>query len=257
MIGPIGNINGREVTADDPELLAIVQKYIQNPAAGTNMLGAVQYMKDNQGFSIFDPRSTVYGNAKAFAGAGTEFGPNGNVVSNGTGSDFANAAKARLNKVGAGENLPYGQSWQDAQLGEQSDMNAAAENQRVSAMRSRAAAGGGSMNDPSLGAGGAEAASKRQTANATAKRGIGQQAQEGNWQAQFAANKLLSGMSPGMFGYGAGAYGASKSTPSATPQTLSYNSAVTAGNAQNAQDDWWNQYDKVDAAVTRTEKAKR
>lgn len=106
----------------------------------------------------------------------------------------AQAAIDRLSLVGSGQNLPVSQAVQDQQFSTQSGMNAAAERQQVGGMRSRAAAGGGSLYDPSLAAGEGELAQTRQLANQAAQGQISTDASRTNYDAQFAANRLLAGV---------------------------------------------------------------
>jgi hypothetical protein len=99
----------------------------------------------------------------------------------------------------------------------QSDMSAAAEAQQNAALRRTTAAGGGSLYDPSHGAAERENASDRQLANQEAKRDIDLKAAGTNYEAEFAANRLLAAQEDPYSG-GGGSYGSgSVGAPSATP----------------------------------------
>lgn len=109
------------------------------------------------------------------------------------------AAIARLSATGSGQNMPVTDATKAGLVSRQSDMSAAAEAQQNAALRRTTAGGGGSLYDPSHGAAERETASDRQIANQQAVREIDLGAQQQNWEAQFAANRLLSGMSDGSY----------------------------------------------------------
>jgi hypothetical protein len=128
---------------------------------------------------------------------------------------YRQAALARLNKVGAGENDPMGAVQRDRLYSDQSDANTAAAAQQQSALRRTTAAGGGSLYDPSQGAAEREVTAARQGAQQGAKRDIDTKAHELNWEAQFAANRLLAA-DPNRYGHSVNVYG-SGATAGAQP----------------------------------------
>lgn len=137
--------------------------------------------KDLGGGNWTTPQGTSYHDPsfQATSGSSTTSGPTANA-----GADF-------LGGVVSGKQLPFSPEWQAGQLSQQSDMSAAAEGAQNAQLAGRAAMGGASAFDPSFAAAQAGNMARRQTANQTAKRNIGQQAQTGNFAAQMdAANAL-------------------------------------------------------------------
>jgi len=134
----------------------------------------------------------------------------------GSASASKQAALARLEQVGSGQNAPITEAQKSGMMSAQSDMSAAAEAQQNAALRRTTAAGGGSLYDPSHGAAERENTSDRQLANQEAKRDIDLKAAGTNYEAEFAANRLLAAQEDPYSGggtYGSGSVGA----PSATP----------------------------------------
>ena len=85
----------------------------------------------------------------------------------------------------------------DRMMSSQSDMTAGAEAQQQAALRRTVGSGGGSLYDPSTGAAEREITSQRQSANQGARREIDTAAQAQNFEAQFAANRLLAAQADG------------------------------------------------------------
>jgi len=128
---------------------------------------------------------------------------------------MATAALQRIEKVGTGENVPMNAAQTDRMMSSQSDMSAAAESQQQAALRRAVGAGGGSLYDPSTGAAERELTAERQSANQGARRDIDTNAQAQNFEAQFAANRLLAAQADGGINSGNpygqnGRYGASQ-----------------------------------------------
>jgi len=143
-------------------------------------------------------------------------GPIASTAPGGSVTASKNAALARLEQVGSGQNLPVSDAQKAGMMSAQSDMSAAAEAQQNAALRRTTAAGGGSLYDPSHGAAERENAADRQGANQEAKRDIDLKAAGTNYEAEFAANRLLAAQEDPYSGggtYGSGSVGA----PSATP----------------------------------------
>lgn len=172
---------------------------------------------------------------------------------------MAQAALERIQRIGTGADVPFNPAQTDRMMSAQSDMNAAAEAQRQAALRRTVAAGGGSLYDPSTGAAEREITSQRQDANTMARRDIDTNAQQANFEAQFAANRLLAaqradgggggGSSPfgpgGRYGYGDGGMAAYDDTdPRRGGNIRSYNGPLSldprnlnyAGGSQQAAD---------------------
>jgi hypothetical protein len=126
--------------------------------------------------------STLTGTSGGGSGSGTS----------GVRDAAAEAAIKRLEATGSGESLPMDEAQKARMLSSQSDMTAAAEAQQQAALRRTVGAGGGSLYDPSTGAAEREFAADRQAGNQLAKRDIDTSAQAQNWEAQFAANRLLA-----------------------------------------------------------------
>lgn len=115
---------------------------------------------------------------------------------------YLDAAKKRLSD--AMNTGPYSAEVQANMLSQQADMSAGAEAANAGALRNRAAAGGGSLKDPSMGAAEQELRSTRQAANAAAQRDIATKAQLENYNAQnqAAGNLGALAMSQGAFNVG-------------------------------------------------------
>jgi hypothetical protein len=144
-------------------------------------------------------------------------GPIASTAPGGSVTASKNAALARLEQVGGGQNKPIGDAEKAGMMSAQSDMSAAAEAQQNAALRRTTAAGGGSLYDPSHGAAERENAADRQGANQEAKRDIDLKAAGTNYEAEFAANRLLAAQEDPYSG-GGGSYGSgSVGAPSATP----------------------------------------
>jgi hypothetical protein len=144
-------------------------------------------------------------------------GPIASTAPGGSVTASKNAALARLEQVGSGQNKPITDATKSGIMSAQSDMSAAAEAQQNAALRRTTAASGGSLYDPSHGAAERENASDRQLANQEAKRDIDLKAAGTNYEAEFAANRLLAAQEDPYAGgggtYGSGSVGAPSSTP--------------------------------------------
>jgi len=135
-------------------------------------------------------RGTPLGTAPA-AQPGAQAGASTITASSNTRQAQSDAALARLGQVGSGENKPVGPAERANQVSTQSDMSAAAEAQQQQALARTTAAGGGSLYDPSHGAAERELTANRQERNQRSVNAIDTNAAQQNFDAQFAANRLL------------------------------------------------------------------
>lgn len=103
------------------------------------------------------------------------------------------AAMQYLRGVMQGDNVPFTDAVKAQMLGQQSSMNAAAEAGQNQALRTGAAVGGASGNDPSLRGALRQSMAARQGANTTAAGQINTQATLANQQAQSQAGQQLAG----------------------------------------------------------------
>ncbi len=110
-----------------------------------------------------------------------------------TGSPQNSAAMQFLNSVVSGQQLPYSQQQQDAQYGQASGMNAAAEAAQNQEAQDSASSGGASPTDPSYQSQQRQNMARRQSANQNAMGNIQSQANSQNFGARTGAAGAILG----------------------------------------------------------------
>lgn len=143
--------------------------------------------------------NTTYGNYSYYTKPQTIGTPIGGAAGTGAAGGGASStttgnadAEAWFKDVMNGKNLPFGPAQQAAQLTQQTDMNAAAENARNGQLDANAAAGGASATDPSFQGAKAANFARRQTDNSKAAGQIASQAGSANFGAQANAAGQLN-----------------------------------------------------------------
>ncbi len=163
--------------------------------------GGANWMQNSaHGRLMFDKNGNPYYADDAAPGAGTGGFPSpypGGMDSSSGGfsmnaSGPTATAKAFLDRVMAGKELPYDKKTQTAQLTQASDMNASAERARNSTFNANAAINGQSMTDPSLAGARMNSMATRQTGNAQAANAIAQNATKANFGAKMTAAGTLA-----------------------------------------------------------------
>jgi hypothetical protein len=219
--GPV-MVGGKQVTPGSTEYWEALQRFQAAPK--TASIGTATGSYGGPGGAVnFTTAPGTVGSTLGGGGA-TGYGANAGGATGGVGGTNAamgTAALQRLEAVGKGESGPVDAATKANMLSKQSDMSAAMESQQNAALRRTTAAGGGSLYDPSQGAAEGENAEERQLANMASKRDIDLGAQQQNWEAQFAANRLLAAQSDGGINSGNpyGQYGRYGAPPQQGQQT--------------------------------------
>jgi hypothetical protein len=194
--GPV-MVGGKQVTPGSTEYWEALQRFQAAPKTST--IGPATGSYGGPGGPVtFTTAPGTVGSTLGGTGASGYGGTSGSgSAGGGANAAMGTAALQRLEAVGKGESAPVDAATKANMLSKQSDMSAAMESQQNAALRRTTAAGGGSLYDPSQGAAEGENAEERQLANMASKRDIDLGAQQQNWEAQFAANRLLAAQSDG------------------------------------------------------------